>query len=66
MIKMRDERLVVSSNKYTITASKCGTEDLKACVMLTATAIGSQVKDGNLTLDSKGRRTHKGSDGWPK
>lgn len=32
--------------------------------VITATAIGAQVKDGNLTLDSDGNKTLNGSAGW--
>lgn len=31
---------------------------------ITATAAGSQSKDGNLTLDSAGAKTHAGNTGW--
>lgn len=54
------------AGKYKITAAKCGSDDLKTCVRLTATAQAGQVADGNLTLDSRGNRTHNGNNGWPK
>jgi type IV pilus assembly protein PilE len=55
-----------ASGKYSITASACGGDPLTQCVSLTATAQQGQVADGNLTLDSRGNRTHNGSSGWPK
>ncbi|NVK38517.1 MAG: prepilin-type N-terminal cleavage/methylation domain-containing protein [Gammaproteobacteria bacterium] len=55
-----------ASGKYKITASACGAEALTACVRLTATAQGGQASDGNLTLDSRGNRTHGSSSSWPK
>ena len=55
-----------SSGKYKITAKECALRPLTECVELTATAIEEQMKDGNLTLDSRGNRTHDGNIGWPK
>lgn len=55
-----------SSGKYIITARQCGNDSLEVCVMLVATAQGGQAIDGNLTLDSRGNRTHNGAVGWPK
>lgn len=55
-----------SSGKYIITAQQCGSDSLEACVMLVATAQGGQAVDGNLTLNSRGERTHNGAVGWPK
>ena len=54
-----------SGDRYSITASTCsGGLDLTQCVLLTAVGIGSQVSDGNLTLNSQGSRTHNGVNGW--
>ncbi len=56
--------------RYLITAGLCEVlagEDpltIAECVNLTATAQVEQVKDGNLTLDSRGVRTHNNQDGW--
>lgn len=63
-----DAAHTTASGKYKITASACGGADLiNQCVMLTATAQLGQTKDGNLTLDSRGNRTHAGNPGgWPK
>ncbi len=56
-----------TDDKYKITASTCGASiPLTECVRLTASGQGSQTSDGNLTLDSRGNRTHKGNTGWPK
>jgi type IV pilus assembly protein PilE len=40
---------------YTISAAACG-GGITSCVILTATAQGGQVSDGNLTLDSRGQK----------
>jgi type IV pilus assembly protein PilE len=55
----------VASNegRYTITAQRCE-NDIRICVLLTATRQGQQAGDdvcGNLTLDSRGNRTESGS-----
>lgn len=49
------------SGIYIITAQACGGDTLSECVLLTATAQGSQAVDGNLTLNSRGERTGH----WP-
>jgi len=55
------------SKRYEISASKCdSTTVITACVLLTATPKGAQVPDGNLTLDSRGNRTHNNVTGWLK
>lgn len=57
-----------ASGKYSITASKCGAsanEPLTQCVVLTATALGGQASDGNLSIDSRGNRKHGTKDTWP-
>lgn len=48
----------VSSDEdyYTVSAAACGS-GITSCVLLTATAQGGQVSDGNLTLDSIGNKT---------
>ncbi len=51
-------------SKYSIKAAACTSLTLVQCIKLTATAKGSQVDDGNLTLDSMGNRTHHGNSGW--
>ena len=58
--------LFSSSDKYKITASKCGATPLTECVKLTATGKNSQANDGDLTLDSRGERKYKESLDWPK
>jgi len=58
---------VTASGRYSIAAAKCDSSTaITACVILTATAQGGQVSDGNLTLDSLGNRKRKGVDGWLK
>lgn len=42
---------------YRFTASTCGTTPITDCVLITATARGSQAVDGNLTINSRGERT---------
>ncbi|EAT11134.1 prepilin-type N-terminal cleavage/methylation domain-containing protein [Bermanella marisrubri] len=55
------------SGDYSISASKCDDgSDLTACVKLTATAQGGQAADGNLTLNSRGEKTHNGTNKWIK
>jgi len=58
---------VTANGRYEITAGACtGGLDLTQCILLTATAIGGQVEDGDLTLDSQGNRTHKNNTSWTK
>lgn len=38
---------------YSVTAAACGADPLTACVNLIATALGPQVADGNLELNSR-------------
>ena len=45
---------------YEITASTCATGAISQCVLLTATALGGQAADGNLTINSRGARTPVG------
>lgn len=60
-----DDPLVTDSEDYQITASACDDGSaLTACVKLTATAQGGQTADGNLTLNSRGERTHNGNNQW--
>ncbi len=55
----------IPSGRYEISAGKCNpTTPLTACVLLTAKPKGAQVSDGNLTLDSRGNRTHNNVSGW--
>lgn len=57
---------VTTNGRYSISASTCPGLDLTQCVQLTATAIGGQVDDGNLSLDSQGNRTHGSKTSWIK
>jgi type IV pilus assembly protein PilE len=57
---------ITSNNRYSITADKCGVLDLTECVELTAEPINGQQGDGDLTLNSRGVKTHKGDPGWIK
>lgn len=62
---------VTTSGRYQVSASQCTDNDgnimaLTQCILLTATAIGGQVDDGNLTLDSQGNRTHRNNNTWIK
>jgi type IV pilus assembly protein PilE len=52
-----------SNNFYTVTivANNAATPPT---FTVTATAIGTQLSDGNLTLNNLGTRTHAGSTGW--
>lgn len=60
----------IPSGRYAIKATKCkagsGSVELTACILLTATPQGAQVSDGDLTLNSRGVRTHKDSKSWVK
>ena len=53
--------VVSESAFYTVSAAACTSAALTRCILLTATAQGRQVDDGNLTLDSTGVK--EGS--WP-
>lgn len=57
---------ITQSDRYSVQASACPGLALNLCVQLTGTAINGQVGDGNLTLDSRGNRTHNGQPGWTK
>ena len=58
---------ITSNGRYSVSASNCtGGLALTQCVLLTTTAIGGQVDDGNLTLDSQGNRTHGSNNSWMK
>ncbi len=57
--------------KYKITTLKCKDDDgadldWTVCVNLIASPQDGQVKDGELTIDSKGVRTHNNQNGWLK
>ena len=57
--------LETENGHYSIAVGNCtGSTDLKSCVKLTATAQGSQDKDGDLTLNSRGEKTRCGKPGW--
>ncbi len=49
--------VVSTSAYYEVSADACGGSSIGRCVILTATATGSQASDGNLTLNSRGERT---------
>jgi len=54
-----------SNGNYSVIATECsGTLDLTQCVLLIASPLGSQIDDGPLTLNSRGARSHDGSNGW--
>jgi len=58
---------VTDGGDYRITASQCDDGSaLTACVKLTATALRNQASDGNLTIDSRGNKTHDGNTKWMK
>lgn len=62
---------VTANGRYQISAETCTDSDgnampLTQCILLTSTAIGGQVDDGNLTLDSQGNRTHGNNSSWIK
>lgn len=42
---------------YRFTASTCGSDPIVECVQVIATALGHQIPDGNLTINSRGERT---------
>ena len=42
---------------YNISAAACSGTTIDDCVELTATALGSQIDDGNLTYSSRGLKT---------
>ncbi len=42
---------------YQFSAGQCGTTPIADCVNITATAKGTQIPDGNLTINSRGQRT---------
>ncbi len=50
--------LTTAGGLYEITAGACG-DGIATCVELTATAQGRQAPDGDLTIDSTGRKTGK-------
>lgn len=44
------------NNLYQVTATACLGDIIARCVLLTAVPQGNQSSDGNLTLDSRGRK----------
>lgn len=50
-----------SEEHYKVTATACAGTTIVQCVLLTATPQGSQLVDGNLTLNSRGATTGN----WP-
>lgn len=54
---------VTENGNYSISAAACG-DGIASCVQLTATAMGSQVDDGDLVVDSVGNRTRDGNPSW--
>jgi type IV pilus assembly protein PilE len=53
---LSDGKVESNEGYYAISAAACGS-GIGSCVQLTATALGSQSSDGNLTLDSIGNKT---------
>jgi len=49
--------LATEADWYTVSAAACAGSTLADCVLVTATAQNDQAADGNLTLDSTGRKT---------
>jgi len=45
------------SGLYQFSAGQCGSTPITDCVNITATALGSQAADGNLSINSRGERT---------
>lgn len=52
-----------SNSFYTVTTAADNTATPPSFT-ITATAVGTQVDDGNLTLNNLGTRTHAGATGW--
>ncbi len=68
-LKYSSDPLKVEGDRYTITAGNCSADDglstdIAVCVLLTATAIGVQASDGNLTLNSAGGKTYANENKW--
>ena len=60
--------LLTSEENYRITSTNCGAGAANAigrCVLLTATAQGGQVNDGNITLNSRGQKSLGSYAYWP-
>ncbi|OED36492.1 hypothetical protein AB833_27405 [Chromatiales bacterium (ex Bugula neritina AB1)] len=49
------------TQRYVVTASTCESVGIRRCVLLTATAQGTQLNDGDITLNSRGEKNDK----WP-
>lgn len=45
------------NGRYRFTAETCGAAPITDCVNIVATALGAQIPDGNLTINSRGQRT---------
>lgn len=57
--------LTTERGDYIITAEQCvDASPLTSCVRLVATAQDGQAADGNLTLNSRGEKTHDGNNQW--
>lgn len=53
------------SGKYAITADLCdGGAAITDCIKLDARAQNGQEEDGDLSLDSRGNKTHNGKNKW--
>ena len=56
-----------STDRYSIVAELCDDgSDITECVKLVTSAQNGQEDDGDLTLDSRGNKTHRGQNGWLK
>ena len=60
--------LLTSKENYRITATRCGqgaANAIRQCVLLTAVAQGGQASDGDITLNSRGRKSLGDYAFWP-
>lgn len=57
---------ITANGRYSISAALCNGLLLTQCVSLTATALAGQADDGDLTLDSRGNRSHDGTPSWTR
>lgn len=53
-----------AANRYTFAVDTANPAGPPPCFTITATAVGVQVADGNLTLDCRGAKTRGGVSGW--
>ncbi|MFK8020179.1 MAG: type IV pilin protein [Pseudomonadales bacterium] len=52
------------SGFYRVTGGTCTGAPITRCVQLTGTALAAQDGDGDMTLNSRGEKTHDGDEGW--